>query len=243
MQDLFNTSFKRKFVINLDRRPDRMKIMKMKLQAIGVSIDSFERFSAIDGRELRPFFPDKTPKTLAIKGCLLSHFNIWFMTAHDPSLHSNDLILVLEDDVNFESQFNNLFPKFMTEIKKENESNKEKKMFYVGGQFNPSYKPPSLDPWVKKGDYLYYRPTDLYMHLIHPAIADRTTHFLILNKEMCKALCFLYQGKIQENYTPVDTVLHQTNRAYKDFYFYDCFPHVVWSPYEKDTDIQKEKDS
>lgn len=90
------------FIINLKRRPDRLKQFIIKNHDI-LSPLKYKVFEAIDGKELKPF-----PKHLklfetgdynyrkGIMGCALSHISLWrnFVVKEDL-----DCILVLEDDV------------------------------------------------------------------------------------------------------------------------------------------------
>ncbi|XP_047134313.1 procollagen galactosyltransferase 2 isoform X1 [Hydra vulgaris] len=102
------------FVINLIRRQDRFKKMSFLLKELGFK---FRHFEAVDGRELSAkkvkemgIFPLEgfkdpyleRPMTLGEIGCFLSHWRIWNEIV-DRSL---DMVLVLEDDVRFESGFN-----------------------------------------------------------------------------------------------------------------------------------------
>lgn len=105
----------RAVVINLDRRPERLKLMKANLDALGL-ID-FERFAAVDGRALNHTFLKSlnisvSPKfgrglSFAEVACFISHYRIWQQIAHQPD--SNYRALVLEDDIRF-------FPFFMQNL-------------------------------------------------------------------------------------------------------------------------------
>lgn len=92
-----NSYFDRIFVLNLDRRPDRMLKMAERLNCLGVD---FERFSAIDGNGLEFENPGFVPGKGMIENrwalaCLLSHLEI-IKTAKKMGYSR---ILVFEDDV------------------------------------------------------------------------------------------------------------------------------------------------
>ena len=92
------------FVINLDRRPDRLEAMRRALDWFGLE---FERISAVDGSKLgsisdQCFWYARVYSGLADQpagavGCFLSHRHIW-QEMVDRNLPQ---VLVLEDDCNF----------------------------------------------------------------------------------------------------------------------------------------------
>lgn len=92
------------FVINLDRREDRMK----KLFTHNPEFEGrVQRFSAYEGRKLkltpalaRLFKPHDFLWKKAIMGCALSHLELWWKLAHEN--HDIDNYLILEDDVKFQ---------------------------------------------------------------------------------------------------------------------------------------------
>lgn len=80
------------YVINLDRSPGRMALMRQRLGGV-----SFERFPAIDGREIDyagPLSPGEA-------ACAMSHRALWqrLLDGDEP------FICVLEDDIEFSPSF------------------------------------------------------------------------------------------------------------------------------------------
>src|SRR5579862_530913 len=79
----------RTFLVNLERRPDRLAAMKAQLDRLGIP---FERFNAVDARTadpaaLRAPFAESGPLgTLSPgdMGCTMSHIHIWRMIADGP---------------------------------------------------------------------------------------------------------------------------------------------------------------
>ncbi|KAK2704936.1 hypothetical protein QYM36_017100, partial [Artemia franciscana] len=101
------------FLINLDRRPDRLKRMEYNMNQLGLN---FTRVSAVDGKLLNdsivqekgikvlPHFADpyhKRPMTMGEIGCFLSHYNLWEQIVESKLAFT----LILEDDVRFEPYF------------------------------------------------------------------------------------------------------------------------------------------
>ena len=92
------------YVINLDRRNDRME----KLFAHNPELkDRVQRFSAYEGRKLklspaiaRLFKPHDFLWKKAILGCALSHLELWWQLLHEKPDVEN--YLILEDDVKFQ---------------------------------------------------------------------------------------------------------------------------------------------
>lgn len=89
------------FVINLDRRTDRLEYMSQQLQKVGLE---FERISAVDGNLVNdpessqhwaaPLF---TPQTKGALGCYLSNKKIWQIMVRD----NIEQALILQDDATF----------------------------------------------------------------------------------------------------------------------------------------------
>jgi GR25 family glycosyltransferase involved in LPS biosynthesis len=95
------------YVINLDRRGDRME----KLYTNSPSLEGrLQRVSAIEGRDLvltpqlaRLFKPHDFLWKKAIMGCALSHLGLWWQLANEKQEISN--YLILEDDVKLQPQW------------------------------------------------------------------------------------------------------------------------------------------
>lgn len=97
----FGVSIDEAYVINLDRRQDRMEKLFMNSPELKGRV---ERLSAVEGRQLRLtpalarlFRPHDFFWKKAIMGCALSHLTLWWQLAHEhPEIQS---YLILEDDV------------------------------------------------------------------------------------------------------------------------------------------------
>lgn len=101
------------FMINLERRPERLARMIESFNILGLEV---ENFTAIDGRELNEDEMKKIgieflegyadpylnrPMTLGEIGCFLSHFYIWEKMVTEKL----EEVLILEDDIRFEPYF------------------------------------------------------------------------------------------------------------------------------------------
>jgi GR25 family glycosyltransferase involved in LPS biosynthesis len=103
MHNQFTTAIDDAYVINLDRRADRLK------RLWGSSPDlehRVERWAAIDGRKLqmtpalsRLLKPNDFFWKKAVSGCALSHLGLWWKLANETS--DINSYLILEDDVKF----------------------------------------------------------------------------------------------------------------------------------------------
>lgn len=97
-------------IINLERRPDRKE--KMSSQLVGVE---HEFSSAVDGRKIRyeeyPMFHSKLSK--AVIGCAMSHIGLWKRLSEDTT---SDYYLIMEDDLTFNSSFENKLNEVLCKI-------------------------------------------------------------------------------------------------------------------------------
>lgn len=100
------------YLINLDRSPDRLAVMKERLDALGLP---WQRISAVEGKLLDlPNLPElsipqflahhgKQPKPAEV-GCYMSHLKV-FQAFLDTPPQAAQFALILEDDVEFAPDF------------------------------------------------------------------------------------------------------------------------------------------
>jgi len=105
---LINQLFPHKVCINLDRRLERWRRMQDKFYQHG--IHSVRRFAAVDGETTT--IPASWPGTPGAYGCLLSHLEV-VREARRLGLPS---ILVFEDDVVFDEQFEQKFGDYVRQL-------------------------------------------------------------------------------------------------------------------------------
>lgn len=96
--------FDKIYCINLDRRPDRWEQGKSEIDKHGLNV---ERFSAVDGNQNN--IKTENGATNGDVGCTLSHYNV----VMDAKVNELEKILVLEDDVIFTDNLNELFDKYI----------------------------------------------------------------------------------------------------------------------------------
>lgn len=100
------------FVLNLDRRQDRLESFQEKARRAGLG--AVERVAAVDGRHLDPsaelervFLASPLVKRPGVLGCALSHYQVWRRIA-DPAW-PHRLTAIFEDDVFFFRGFSRLW--------------------------------------------------------------------------------------------------------------------------------------
>jgi GR25 family glycosyltransferase involved in LPS biosynthesis len=242
MNDFIQTTFKKKYVINLKHRNDRYEEFKDRVSP-HFDPNLIERFDAIDGKniDISTISEDflKTSKNKGEIGCFLSHQKIWKLIIDDSSIKNDDIILVFEDDI-FLTETENFSEKFIEAVYSFENISKENKYLFLGGRFNADFKP------ILNRDIKYHWKKDpkdiLYERVpflpIKNMIFDRTTHVNIFTKSMAS---FLYKITKSREKAPsaVDKFLIWSHiRNSNDIFFYDYFPHIFYSPLDYKSDIQ-----
>ena len=122
------------FVINLDRRTDRMKRLMENCPELNGRV---ERWSAIDGCKLsltpaikRLFSPNDFFWKKAVTGCALSHLGIWWKLANEnPNIEN---YLIMEDDVKLRPGWENVWKAAVDDIPDDYD------IIYLGGVLPPN---------------------------------------------------------------------------------------------------------
>lgn len=230
MDTFIKDNFKRRFVINLERRSDRLKDFKDNASKY-FNPDLIERFNAVDGLTLK-----KTSKiNTGELGCYLSHRKIWETVSKDESLADDDLILVFEDDVFFTK--NNFVEKFIDIISYFINNISGNKFLYIGGRFKEDFCPSktNLEKWKFIGNKLFKRDKKIHK-LVDGNDCDRTGHVNIYTKSVAK---IFYDVSSKEDIgIAVDHFISKVC-SNSEIESYDCFPHLCYSPMNYKTDIQK----
>lgn len=127
------------YLLNLDRRPDRLKEATEQLQKAGIE---FTRFPAVDGKKLP--LPSNEKNGAGAFGCRLSHLRI----LEDAITHGLDCVGILEDDIviadpdNFRTRLDEAFNKLP----------KAWDMLYLGGQHRKPATPTGVEGIVRCED-------------------------------------------------------------------------------------------
>jgi GR25 family glycosyltransferase involved in LPS biosynthesis len=119
MASVMNNFFDRIFCVNLNSRPDRWKSAVEEFEKHSLQV---ERIPGIDGSKMNLDFPPEIKEGAV--GCALSQF---FSIKYAKQLGLNNFLL-LEDDVQFDDNINELFLKYSTEVPSDWD------MLYLGGQ-------------------------------------------------------------------------------------------------------------
>jgi glycosyl transferase family 25 len=177
----------RTFLVNLERRPDRLAAMAAQLARLGLP---FERFDAVDAKTVAPDvlgapFAETGPLGMLSPGdkaCTYSHIHIWRMIADGPDEYAT----VLEDDI----VLTDSAPRFLLDdewiprqaglIKLERYGDKNQ-LIVLG---NPRLKvldreiAPLLSRHTGTGGYIISRPTATRLARIEQKIALPVDHLL-----------------------------------------------------------------
>jgi len=133
-----NDYFEKIFCINLDKRFDRWKESRNEFEKHNLQV---ERITAIDGK-IQNVNTNLKPGEL---GCILSHLKV-IKKAKKDNLKN---VLILEDDVEFDKNLNQLFFEYESQLPKWD-------MLYFGGNhsFNNVYMPKHNEP-IKVSENVY----------------------------------------------------------------------------------------
>jgi GR25 family glycosyltransferase involved in LPS biosynthesis len=185
-----NDCFEKIYCVNLERRPERWDICKEVFSQYNINV---ERYEAVDGTK-----HDRVGKmSHGEVGCLLSHLNILKKCKEDNV--SN--VLILEDDVEFCSNFDKLFSEYIKEVP-------EWDILYLGATHALCY-PYMNRPPIKVTDHVYK---------VYNAHA---THAYAINSS-CYDLLIDFVSKMEG---PLD-VIYTKLQSYLRTYIFR--PHLAW---------------
>ena len=231
------------FVINLDKRNDRLDYIKEQLKI------PFERFSAIDGTKIENYFEEELFQDYFEKmdgkkcsfgevGCKLSHLKLWSQIT--------DSTLILEDDI----KVHNTTFESLKNIQQEINQLKEWDIIYLGGQWTPKYGPQSKSHmkehtilekhmnsmFLKETEHFYKRENNNDCTGFSP-IYRATGAYMISNQGAQKLLQLMKEDIHFFIQHPLDIWLLALEKAKKVIY-YDYFEHPF---YQGGFDLVKEE--
>ena len=260
LAEIVKNNFKKRLVINLDRRPDRYEDF---CQSCPFDSSIVERVSGVDGKMLNISGVEALPTEALYKdyninsgaiGCFLSHRKTWEIISNtsdelnEVSNESNDFSIVFEDDITFCDNFSVEIHKLVDQL--QTLKSNEPILCYISGRFFENYVPLRYEEeYSKTSDNLYLRPNNKYLTTRINSWTrkvkysdevmltwERCTSCLIMNKRAAEILVKLTE-KIPD--IPIDTFLFKLNSYTNIIKFYDYFPHLCYSPYGYKSDIRK----
>lgn len=218
------------FVMNLDRRPDRMTEFNKHVKS--TNFLDIERFSAIDGSKLvstpqlqQIFENNDYNMREGMVGCAMSHINLYIQLLKDPN---NDTYCIFEDDIDFVPDFQN---KLLLCVNQLHNTNWD--MLYLGHHLwshhiDENVYSKTLTPKIEQ----FNREKSLQVSL------GGTGGYMITKRGAEKLLDFINLTGMTNG---IDTVQQKSADILNIFYTY---PHLIYSeciknnPETCDTDIQ-----
>jgi len=224
------------FVVNLDRRPDRMREFQENAKTILDFLGYYNRYSAVDGMKLetnpqlqRIFDGNDYNMRKGMVGCAMSHIDLYVQLVNSDD---TDMYMILEDDITFTKDFKK---KLMFVLKQLNDVDWD--MIYLGHHLREQYISNSsynqdLMPHIEKWDAL----TSLQRSL------GGTGGYIITKDGARRLLNFIDKHGMTNG---IDTV---QQKSADDLDVYYASPHLIltecWRGKNNvDTDIQYDYDS
>ena len=235
VSDIFN-HFK-KFVVNLKRRPDRLKTFKAQCP-----IDDVEVVYACDGKlltelkssrkSMKCWKEDELFKSMVFKesmgarGCFFSHYRIMKLIKKNKIPKS----IIFEDDAIFSESFLNEFKDSLSELPDDFH------ILYFGGRFTPNY---STD---KKSKYKIISKHITQSLKPYTVEHDRGTFGYVISLKgaqlICRNMDYVVNTNSRKIYFPLDIWLNKIFSSH-NIKIYNTHPLLCHSPrYSPDSDIR-----
>lgn len=188
--NIVNEYFEKIYCINLEKRSDRWKLSQEQFLTHNIQV---ERYNAVDGTNHERIGRMSHGEI----GCLLSHLNI-LKECKEKNISN---VLIFEDDVEFDQNFNELFFEYVKEVP-------EWDILYFGATHALCY--PYMDrPPIKVTDHVYK---------VYNAHA---THAYAVNSS-CYNLLIDFISKME---SPLDVIYTKLQAQLRTYIFR---PHLVW---------------
>lgn len=220
----------KRFVINLDKRPDRLKEF----------FDRFggeaERWSAVDGKAFNYDGDLSDVESIILRrtdfsrshwpgayGCWLSHVGLW----EDLVNSDFDAYMIFEDDSFFKSGHEKILQGII-----DNFSPEDFDLLYLGGRHRENFSPRD-DNWV-----LMHERNSITIYgvkkVVYGVNMDRTTQAYMLTRCAAESLLDMVHSDTMR-FPAIDGWLNERRKRIRMF---DVFPHVSWSPINYKSDIR-----
>lgn len=194
-----NDYFDRIFCINLDSRPDRWNQAQQEFTKHSIDV---ERISGIDGSKMNLDFPSEIKEGAV--GCALSQF---FAIKYAKQLNLRDFLL-LEDDIEFHENINELFSEYISEVPFDWD------MLYLGGQHFHGMNLQKVSEHVYKCEYTLAAHSVAFKHTVFDRFIDKLIditkpcdiHYAESHKEINAYVIIPHLTWQRESYSDIEKV-------------------------------------
>lgn len=214
------------FVINLERRPDRLKHF-LKKYVNNDFIDLYLK-KAVEGEK-----PNCEARLTRLRsgeyGCFLSHYEIWKYVKNN----SIPYCCIYEDDVNFSKDYNTKLYQLLKELPD------DFNILYLGGRFICNYKSKRVSK-VTQNIFKHAYSADYKNRCWPGSDLDRTTHAYIISLKCATFLCeqICEENPIISMNKAVDHFLIDVLYKKNKLDILNSQPLIAWSPRKGDSDIR-----
>tara|TARA_B100001175_G_C19506420_1_gene641112 strand:- start:740 stop:1471 length:732 start_codon:yes stop_codon:yes gene_type:complete len=214
------------FVINLERRPDRLKQF-LKKYVNNDFIDLYLK-KAVEGEK-----PNCEARLRRLRsgeyGCFLSHYEIWKYV----KINSIPYCCIYEDDVNFSKDYNTKLYQLLKELPD------DFNILYLGGRFICNYKSKRVSK-VTQNIFKHAYSADYKNRCWPGSDLDRTTHAYIISLKCATFLCeqICEENPIISMNKAVDHFLIDVLYKKNKLDILNSQPLIAWSPRKGDSDIR-----
>ena len=187
------------FCINLDSRPDRWNQAQEEFTKHSIDV---ERISGIDGSKMNLDFPPEIKEGAV--GCALSQF---FAIKYAKQLNLRDFLL-LEDDIEFHENINELFSEYISEVPFDWD------MLYLGGQHFHGMNLQKVSEHVYKCEYTLAAHSVAFKHTVFDRFIDKLIditkpcdiHYAESHKEINAYVIIPHLTWQRESYSDIEKV-------------------------------------
>ena len=210
------------YVINLKRRPDRLKTFQDSSPVLATVFYGFDAKN--EALNPMPIIQCRKPGEI---GCFISHLQIYEKIVNQ----GDKWTLILEDDVIFCDQFKEKLAIILNEIK----TVPRPQILYIGGRFEPNFVMNSIcatkvTEHIVKHRVSQTRHWSAWDH-------DRTTHAYLVSLEGAATLLKAFRDTRSPIEVPVDYWILQTLLS-QHVAIYNSVPLLCHSPMVGDSDIR-----